>query len=316
MVVVSIMMGLGNQMFQYAAARSLSLTLQEPLKLQVGSYERYTLRKFELQEFFEIEPEIATKEDMAKFKLSHPVRRAWNKLLPSKKLRSLPYEEKKLPKLVYEVFYLFSPPHKRSVFEERQFYFDKNFFKTRHTVFLKGYWMSYKYFQAYEDVIKRDFTVRKNLVQHLQPLVSEMHSRNSVAVHIRCTDRKADPAILLMYGEIPLSYFKAGVDYINEKKGKPHLYIFSDDIELAKKYVPGGYDCTYVSRYITKSAIEDMYLMTECKNAVITNSTFSWWAAYLNKHDDKIIIVPERWFNIAPYDYSDIYYPGWIKMKN
>lgn len=316
MVVINIMMGLGNQMFQYAAARSLSLTLQEPLKLHVASYERYVLRKFELQEFFEIEPEIATMEDLANFSFGHPVRRGWNKLFPKKKLRSLPYEEKRLPRLVYEIFYLFSPPHKRAVYEERQLHFDKNFFNTRHNVFLKGYWMSPKYFQAHEDVIKKDFTIRKSLVEHLNPLVDEMHSRNSVAVHIRCTDRKADPAIHKMYGEIPLSYFEAGVDYINDKKGRPHLYIFSDDIELAKKYVPGGYDCTYVSRYVTKSAIEDMYLMAECKNAVITNSTFSWWGAYLNRHTEKIIIVPERWYNEAPYNYSDIYYPGWIKMKN
>lgn len=315
MVVVNIMMGLGNQMFQYAAARSLSLTLQEPLKLHVTSYERYTLRKFELQEFFEIEPAIATNEDMAKFSLGHPVRRTWNKVFPSKKLRSLPYEEKKLPRLVYEMFYLFSPPHKRSVYEERQFHYDNNFLKAQHTVFLKGYWMSHKYFQAHEDVIKKDFTIRKHLVEHLEPLANEMRSRNSVAVHIRCTDRK-DAANLLLYGEIPKSYFEAGVEYINEKKGNLHLYIFSDDIELAKKYVPEGYDCTYVSRHITKNTIEDMYLMTQCKNAVITNSTFSWWAAYLNRHDDKIIVVPERWYNIAPFNYSDIYYPGWIKMKN
>lgn len=309
------MMGLGNQMFQYAAGRSLSLALNEPLKLNTLSYERYKLRKFELQDFFEIEPQIATAEEIATFQLSHPVRRAWNKVFPQKKLRSLPHEEGRMARLAYNLFYIFSPPHKRSVYEERDFSFDKNFFKAQPHVFLKGYWMSYKYFLGYEDVIKRDFTIRKELVTHLDGLVAEMESCNSIAVHIRCTDRK-DPANLILYGEIPASYFAAGVDHIRQKKGDPHLYIFSDDAEMAKKYVPAGFNCTYVSNTITKSAIEDLHLMTRCKNIVMTNSTFSWWAAYLNKHTDKIVITPARWYNKSHYNYSDVYYPGWVKIMN
>ena len=315
MIVCNITMGLGNQMFQYAAGRALSLSLNEPLKLNIKSYERYKLRKFELQEFFEIEPVIATDDDLALFNFTHPVRRVWNKIFSKSKIRALPYEEKAVARFVYQLFYLFNSPHKRGVYEERQFHFDKNFFNTRHTVFLKGYWMTYKYFEKYEDVIKKDFTIRPALVAHLQALATEMNNCNSVAVHIRCTDRK-EPKNLLLYGEIPASYFKAGVDYINQKRGNPHLYVFSDDVELAKKYVPEGYACTYVSFNITKHGIEDLYLMTQCKNMVITNSTFSWWAAYLNRDSDKIVVVPERWYNVAPVNYKDVYYPGWIKMKN
>jgi hypothetical protein len=149
----------------------------------------------------------------------------------------------------------------------------------------------------------------------LQQLSAEINACNSIAVHIRCTDRK-DAGNLSLYGEIGADYFAGGVAYIAAKKSNPHLYIFSDDIEMARQYVPAGYPCTYVSRHITKAAIEDMYLMAECRNIVATNSTFSWWAAYLNKHADKIVVMPERWYNIAPFDYKDVYYPGWVKIKN
>src|SRR4030095_5799414 len=101
------MMGLGNQMFQYAAGMALSLHLESPLKLHIKSYERYPLRKYELSEFFEIQPAIATDEDLARFVLQHPVRRGWNKLFPKDKIRDLPYCERPFVKSVYEAFYLF-----------------------------------------------------------------------------------------------------------------------------------------------------------------------------------------------------------------
>lgn len=315
MVISRISMGLGNQMFQYAAARALSLKLNEPLKVDVSSFDGYSLRKYELDKFFKIKPQLATHEDISVFTFGHPVRRVWNKVFPNKRIRSLPYEERQPVRFLYELFYLFSPPHLRNVYEERQFHFDKNFFSARHNVYLKGYWMSYKYFEGYEDVIKKDFALREENISHLGSLASEINNCNSIAVHIRCSDRKV-AANLKLYGEIPASYFQSGIEYIRQKKGDVHLYVFSDDIEMAKNYVPANLPCTYVSNYITKSAIEDFYLITECKNVVMANSSFSWWAAYLNRHNDKIVIVPERWYNVAPYNYEDVFYPSWIKMKN
>jgi len=310
------MMGLGNQMFQYAAGRALSLHLQVPFKLYTHSYTGYPLRKYELEEYFDMQLEITTTEDMQAFTLAHPVRRAWNKIFPNNRLKGLPYSERKAARLVYEMFYLASPPHTRNVYEERQAHFDKNFFKAASPVFLKGYWMSYKYFEKYSGVIKKDFTIRPGLVAHLSALQQEMQERESIAVHVRCTDRKT-PENLKLYGEIPATYFEKGVEYIQQKKGKEvHLYVFSDDEVMAKKYIPQHLPATFISNQITKDPIEDFYLMTQCKNLVMTNSTFSWWAAYLTKSADPLIIVPARWYNEAHYNYQDIYYPSWVKVEN
>jgi len=315
MVVSRISMGLGNQMFQYAAGRSLSLTIAQTFKVDISSYSRYGLRKYEIAEFFEVEPPIATEEELSGFKFSHPVRRAWNKVFRKNRITSLPYEEKWPARLLYNFFYIFQPPHRRPVFEERQFHFDKNFFNTRNIVCLKGYWMSYKYFKDYEDIIKKDFTIRKEKLERVQYLADEINNCNSVAVHVRCGD-KMEAKYLKLYGELSASYYKSGIEYITEKKGNLHLYVFSDDIEMAKNYLPVNVPCTYVSKYISKSAIEDFYLITQCKNVIMANSTFSWWAAYLNSHSDKIVVTPERWYNISSYDYKDIYYPSWVKLKN
>lgn len=310
------MMGLGNQMFQYAAGRALSLHLQVPLKLYTNSYMGYPLRKYELEEYFDMQPGIATPEDMQAFTLAHPVRRAWNKIFPGKRLKGLPFEERKSARMLYELFYFVSPPHTRNVYEERQAHFDKNFFKTKSPVFLKGYWMSYKYFEKYSGIIKKDFTIRPELVAHLSALQQEMQTRESIGVHVRCTDRKT-PENLKLYGEIPATYFEKAIAYIQQKKKQEvHLYVFSDDEEMAKKYIPQHLPVTFVSNHISKDPIEDFYLMTQCKNLVMTNSTFSWWAAYLTKSMEPLIIVPARWYNEAHYNYQDIYYPSWIKMEN
>lgn len=314
MVVAKIMQGLGNQMFQYAAARALSLHLKEELKLNIENYGPNSLRKYELAEFFEINPSIVTKDEMKNFNLTHPVRRVWNKIFTNKKIKSLPYEEKnKLVKLLYKTVYLFRPPHKQLVYEEKQFEYDSNFFKTQKPVFLKGYWMSYKYFDNYQEVIFKDFTIRNSLVKHLSEVAHEIRSSNSIAMHIRCGDKLLPQYVELM-GILSSSYYQDGIDYIiNKKNEKIKLYAFTDSIENAKLYIPNNLDVTWVSQNITKSPIEDFYLMTQCQNIIISNSSFSWWAAYLNKSKDRIVVIPKKWYNNNQYNGKDLYCEGWVK---
>ena len=95
--------------------------------------------------------------------------------------------------------------------------------------------------------------------------------------------------------------------------GNVVLYIFTDDVEAAKKYIPSGYDTIFISEQITRTSIEDFCLMQQAKGIVTTNSTFSWWAAYLNVQKDAIIVVPENWYLDAPYDDKDVYCTNWIK---
>lgn len=96
--------------------------------------------------------------------------------------------------------------------------------------------------------------------------------------------------------------------------GNVVLYIFTDDANKAKKYIPSGYDAVFVSGQITQTALEDFYLMQQAKAIITSNSTFSWWAAYLNVHDDAKVVVPENWYLDAPYDDKDVYCINWIKL--
>jgi len=313
MVVMKIMQGLGNQMFQYAAGRALSLHLQQPLKLNLDNYSDTSLRQYELSKFFGIDTPIVSNQEMAAFNLQHPVRRVWNKVFKNKKIRSLPYEESKQVQRIYDMVYMLRKPHLQRVYEERHFHYDKNFYNANQPVFLKGYWMSYKYFEEYADIIKKDFIVRRELVAHLDGIANDMRSANSIALHIRCGDKLLPQYVALM-GILPSSYYEAGIKAIEAKKGKADkVYVFTDTLEAAKEYIPKDWDVVWMSE-VTKSPIEDFYLMMQCRNMVISNSTFSWWAAYLNAHADKTVVIPRKWFSNAPYDAKDLYYEGWIKV--
>lgn len=313
------MQGLGNQMFQYAAGRSLSLHLDKPLKVNISNYSETSLRQYELNKFFEIDVDVVSKDEMKLFKLQHPVRRFWNKLFKKNKMRSLPYEEEELIKrLLYSFVYLFRKPHLQKVYEEPHFHYDKNFYKVKQqNVFLKGYWMSYKYFEKYKDIIKKDFKIRQEIISDIEWLAKEMNTSNSIALHIRCTD-KLSPNHLKLHGKLSKEYYKNGIEYIKSKRGWDEvcLYIFSDDIVAAKEYISDEYKIKWISKEITKTPIEDFYLMQNAQNIITSNSTFSWWAAFLNKNEESIKVVPKLWYVDAIYDAKDIYLNSWIKIKN
>ncbi len=312
MIVVKLMQGLGNQMFQYAAAKSLSLKLNQPLKINIDNYSSASIRQYELGKYFGIQTPVITRQEMQQFNLSHPVRRVWNKLTKDK-IRGLPYEESTMVQTAYQFAYLFRAPHKQKVFEERSFHFDERFFHAKPPVFLKGYWMSYKYFEQHRAAIMADFVVRKELVSAVKSIADEISANNSVALHIRCGD-KLQPQYTQLLGTPSPEYYAAGINYISSQTNQPlKLYAFTDDVTVAKQYLPAGYDVTWVSN-TTSTAVEDFYLMSKCKHLVMSNSTFSWWAGYQNTNNEKIIIIPKQWYANKKYYAKDLYYPGWVKL--
>lgn len=316
MVIAKISQGLGNQMFQYAAGKALALQKNTELKVDISGYNERSYRQFQISKLFIANPSIISKQELSNINLSHPVRNVLNKFF-SKKIRSLPYEEKNVAKVVYEIGYLFRKPHRQRVYEERSFSFDSNFFNTNTDVYLKGYWMSYKYFKSFEQNIKQDFTIKPELVTHLQNLLQSIHQQDSIALHIRCTDKKSVAKYYELYGELSKEYYTKAVDEIIRTKGitNPQLYVFSDDINEAKQYVSPKYPAIFVSSFITHSPIEDFFLITQCKHVVIANSTFSWWAAYLNVHQNGLKIIPKPWYAGKQYNAKDLYVPGWLSIN-
>lgn len=317
MVVSKIFMGLGNQMFQYAAGRSLSLYKRVPHKLDISSYEGYPLRKFELDSFFTINPQKVTKQEITKYQITQPVKSVWNKLFPAHKIRfyGLPYEERGINRTIVQLNERFSPAYKKRTYLEPDYHFSTYFFKTPDDVFLIGYFMSWRYFEKFDKEIREDFTVRRDLVSHLSDIETEIRNNNSVSIHIRRSDFTSEKNALL-HGVIPTTFYKKAIQEISSRTPSPHFYVFSDDISWVKENLQTEFPLTFISNEVTKTAIEDFYLMTVCNHNIIANSTFSWWAAYLNSNPGKIVIAPEKWYNVSPYNYKDVYPLSWTVLNS
>ncbi len=315
MVISKIFMGLGNQMFQYAAGRSLSLHKNVPFAVETSSYNGYALRKYELEDFFEISPAHASLQQLDEYRLFQPVKVVWNKLFSADKMRyyACPYEEQGLKRTLLKLNEVLLPGHKRKTYLEPEYHFNRNFFNTPDNVFLIGYFMSSLYFKDVEETINKDFTVRPDLIKHLKVIDNDIANANSVSIHIRRADFTLAHNSEL-HGVIPVEFYYKAIETIAAKITSPHFYIFSDDINWVQQNLKTDYATTFVSNFITKQAVEDFYLMSQCKHNIIANSSFSWWAAYLNKNKQKMVVAPQKWYNRSPYNYKDVYPAGWIVL--
>ena len=151
--------------------------------------------------------------------------------------------------------------------------------------------------------------IKNKLVKYYLNLIK---NKNSVAIHIRRGDYFNNSKARNYHGILGEDYYKKSITYVKKKVKSPNFFIFSDDIELVKKTLP----CFNNKKFIfidTKSSINDLYLMCNCRHFIIANSTFGWWGAWLSKNKHKIVCAPKRWVR-ARISTPDIIPENWIKI--
>ncbi len=204
-------------------------------------------------------------------------------------------------------------PYKRRIYKEADYTFDNNFFKTNDNIYLKGYRQSEKYFLPIKNKIRECFQFKSETIQDVKEKASELKSANSVAIHIRRGDY-SNTVVKDYHGILEKEYYQKAIDYIQSKINDCSFFIFSDDVDWVKNSLVFNASVQIISNQFTKTHFEDFYLISQCKHQIIANSTFSWWAAWLNPNPNKIVIAPKKWFNNAPYDTKDLIPESWIKM--
>ena len=293
MIIVNLKGGLGNQMFQYACAKALSFRQamsgnENELKLDTSEFEKTTgtdtPRKYELGAF-NIKENIASAEEIKKLK--YP-------LGPLSKVAGFT---------------------KAKVFRKFHVSFHPSILKKKGDVYLDGFFQDERYFKDIEEVIRSEFALKKPFAKQAKELFEKI-SRDpySVSIHVRRGDYVSNKAAREHHGSCDIEYYEDAVIEIAKRMGKPSLYIFSDDIDWAKDNMAFSCPVTFVSAKGISNA-EEMMLMSACRHNVIANSTFSWWAAWLNRNEDKIIVAPRRWSNKHNNDwYANIVPKNWLKI--
>jgi hypothetical protein len=184
-----------------------------------------------------------------------------------------------------------------NIYQEKEFTFESEIFTISDDTAIEGYFQSYKYFDEFKQEIIKDFTFKPNILNHCQNIISLYE--NSVAIHIRRGDYVNHPG----FWNITPEYIQETFNYFSDNEYT--FLIFSDDIEWCKQIFPEGVI------FIGGNQFEDLCLMSLCDHNIISNSSYSWWGAYLNKNKKKRVIAPKNWF-IPTKPLTDLYPNDWI----
>ena len=175
-----------------------------------------------------------------------------------------------------------------------------------------GNWQSEKYFKGYEKEIRSDFVLKKELSTKAKEIKNLIEKNNSVSIHVRRGDYASDEKVQKKHGLCSPEYYAKAISFVSEKINSPQFFVFSDDIAWVKENLSLPSSAVFVSGN-GLSECEEMILMSQCKNNIIANSTFSWWGAWLNDNKNKIVIAPEKWFS-TQNDTTYLIPSNWIQM--
>ena len=117
-----------------------------------------------------------------------------------------------------------------------------------------------------------------------------------------------------VHGVCSLEYYREAVEHMIQSFPEVCFYIFSDDLIWAKKNFDFIENKIFVEPDGDISNYEEMHLMSLCNHNIIANSSFSWWGAWLNQNDEKVVIAPKKWFNDTSCNTIDIVPDDWIRI--
>jgi hypothetical protein len=248
--------GMGNQMFQYALGRALSLKYKIPMCLDLSYLQRrdmpagFVYRDYSL-DVFNVDANVVTECPAVRYTVTETN----TKFLP----------------------------HITRIYDWRW---------KRASMLLEGYWQCDKYFINHEETIRKDFTFKHPIQSGREKdLLDEIRSCTSVAINIRRADYLYDG----VHGVYGREYVDSSIDVLCRQIRDPVFYVFSDDLEWCRanltmrtaKIVDHGVAGKKFDHYLE--------LMSNCRHFIIPNSTFAWWAAWLSRSQGKIVIAPKRW---------------------
>lgn len=289
MFIFQLMGGIGNQMFQYAAARALSIKRDLPFKVHFEDPYTDVVRTYNL-DVFQLKAEHATKKDLKAIRPSIGLKRKVHQLFR--------FQEKK-----------------HFITEQQYFVYNSSFFDVPVNSYIYGFWQTEKYFLDIEAIIRKDFQFKAPVTGANEILLNKIVlDAKAVSLHIRRGDYVNVEKTSNIHGTCSMDYYEAAAAYIAQQITDPVFYIFSDDMDWVKSEFNIPYPVVYADINNDSTNYEDLRLMSHCKHHIIANSSFSWWGAWLNNSSSKIVIAPQKWANVEGLNTNDLIPDSWIRL--
>ncbi len=290
-IITRLVGGLGNQLFQYAAGRSLAARLGAELLLDsswidgAGGAGRGSVRRYALACFALTAPLVQARRIA---RLPPRSRRAFyaQRLLPSRK------------------------PAVTALVEEATSAVDRRFFSAEENTLLLGFWESEDYFAEHADTIRADLQLAE--APSAGPtLIPEVGAGNTVSLHVRRGD-KLTPGVIGKYVSLTPQWYAAAVEEVARRTDRiDAVYVFSDDPAWCRRELDLPYPTTVVEG---NPDHVDLRLMSLCRHHVVANSTFSWWGAWLDPRPDAVVVAPARWRLDRPT--VDVVPRRWVRLES
>lgn len=287
MIIVKIKGGLGNQMFQYAVGRALALKTGLPLVLDRRHYRR------EREHFY---------------------------ALGGYKLADTPLDDKDLPPLLrdrpfaYWIWRLTGREPK--LLHQIGVGFDPIIADISGPAWIDGYFQTERFFAAHAATIRAELTpISPPDPENARWLAEITAEPRAVSLHVRRGDYVRDPKNTERHGICTPDYYAQALAHVAQKMGDdPVIYAFSDDPEWVRENLKLPAEIRVVGHNDASRNFEDLRLMGACRHHIIANSSFSWWGAWLNPREDKVVTAPARWFADPAYANPDIMADGWTAI--
>lgn len=289
-VIARIEGGLGNQLFQYAAARSLADRLGCDLALDLRGLAHNGDRPFQL-DLYRIRAGIADGAQLAGLPDWRPSR--WRRLRAS---------------LAQATPALCDYP----MFWPRSFAFDPRFDRISRPVYLVGYWQCERYFAWNRAQLLQDIELID--APPAIPLLERIRTSRSVALHVRRGDYVSNAAAAQFHGLCDMAYYQRAVAALKSEYADIEVFVFSDEPDWARANLQLGVPTYIVDAHPPEKGFLDMELMRHCQHHIIANSSFSWWGAWRCEREGQRVYAPSRWFADAGVDTSDVVPARWVRL--
>lgn len=303
MIITRLTGGLGNQLFQYAAGFALARRHRTALKLDArwfnditgwAPHNQYALDSFALPAHLATEAEIrqACGPNLTRSK-------RWAVSL-ARTLGLRQWIKRWIPST--------------QIYRPAQFAYDSTFETLTNETYLDGLFQSERYFENEDEELKRQFTPRLPLSSAAQRIKSAIQAGPAAFVHVRRGDYASSTRFRQEFGLVGSEYYQRALSLLRTESSGVRFFVFSDEPASIAPLFAGQPDVVIADPEKTLSTVETLEVMRSCEHAIIANSTFSWWGAWLIRHAGKKVIAPHPWFRESTLDTRDVVPRAWTRL--